>query len=580
MTNGEFLKKFKYCFKALVRKAVRRCAAAAGRLRSLSREDAAGLAKKLAGRCATAVRVLIIRLNRFAGNAAEISASFDLRGRFADALTMLRRLKGLSRGQCRVLALRALKGAGRGIGVAAAETVRDIALAAKTAFIRTVRFSREHDHATVAFGVMLAAAVFTYNMFTGYEVGVRVYHDGELVAKVDEQRTFDASLGELEREISDDLGQPYSLGLTFDYRLALIDRDENNTADEIKAAMNKYVKDVALMSVLYVDGVEVGANEDGEAIDAMLERIKQSHAMGVEGETLGFYNDVEIDRRLCFVSDSRPIEQMEKELSEPSKGEGVYTIKKGDTLWAIAPRYGMSVGDIVELNGLDSPTSLLVGDEIVVSKAEYRLSVVSTFVEDYVRDVPYETQYIDDDTMYKNQKKVKVSGVNGSEAVTAEVMLQDGVEIERRILSAELVSAPVTQVVYVGTKTPPPTAPTGTFMRPTNGTITSRYGYRGREFHTGVDIANSYGTTIAAADGGTVTLAGWHGGYGYCVIIDHGNGYTTLYGHNSKLCVSVGDKVAKGQKIAEMGSTGRSTGNHCHFEVRINGQHQNPLNYV
>lgn len=114
--------------------------------------------------------------------------------------------------------------------------------------------------------------------------------------------------------------------------------------------------------------------------------------------------------------------------------------------------------------------------------------------------------------------------------------------------------------------------------------ISSGYGWRnlwGRsDFHLGIDIPGKYGSNIYASNGGTVVIATWHYSYGYYVVIDHGGGYSTLYGHNSKLLVKVGDKVEQGDVIAKMGSTGNSSGNHCHFEVRINGKTQNPLNYV
>ena len=84
----------------------------------------------------------------------------------------------------------------------------------------------------------------------------------------------------------------------------------------------------------------------------------------------------------------------------------------------------------------------------------------------------------------------------------------------------------------------------------------------------------------AAAADGTVRMAGWNGGYGNCVVIDHGGGRATLYGHNSSLLVSAGQRVTKGQVIAKIGSTGTSTGNHCHFEVLINGQAVNPRPYL
>lgn len=116
--------------------------------------------------------------------------------------------------------------------------------------------------------------------------------------------------------------------------------------------------------------------------------------------------------------------------------------------------------------------------------------------------------------------------------------------------------------------------------------ISSRFGYRNTgiagasTYHKGIDIGNSYGTPILAADGGTVTYAGWMSGYGYLIIIDHGNGYETYYGHNSSLVASVGEKVYKGQQVARMGSTGISSGNHCHFGVKKNGTFVNPLNYL
>ena len=98
--------------------------------------------------------------------------------------------------------------------------------------------------------------------------------------------------------------------------------------------------------------------------------------------------------------------------------------------------------------------------------------------------------------------------------------------------------------------------------------------------HYGLDYAASTGTAIHASDGGTVTKVGWSGAYGYRVVIDHGGNMKTLYAHCSKIYVSVGDKVYQGQTIAAVGSTGRSTGPHCHFEIFKNGVNVNPANYV
>ena len=127
---------------------------------------------------------------------------------------------------------------------------------------------------------------------------------------------------------------------------------------------------------------------------------------------------------------------------------------------------------------------------------------------------------------------------------------------------------------------------TGRFMWPCRGTITSYFGWSTHpvfgttKYHSGMDIGVDYGTPIYAADSGTVIYSGWLGGYGYAVMIDHGSGLVTLYGHNQALNVYEGQYVSKGTCIAYAGSTGYSTGPHCHFEVRLHGEVTEPLNYL
>ena len=117
-------------------------------------------------------------------------------------------------------------------------------------------------------------------------------------------------------------------------------------------------------------------------------------------------------------------------------------------------------------------------------------------------------------------------------------------------------------------------------IRPVSGVLTSRYGYRWGSTHTGIDIGVAHGTSIKAAASGTVTFSGWKGSLGQLVVISHGNGIQTYYGHCSKLLVSAGQSISAGQVIAKVGSTGRSTGPHLHFEIRINGSSINPQSYI
>jgi murein DD-endopeptidase MepM/ murein hydrolase activator NlpD len=115
---------------------------------------------------------------------------------------------------------------------------------------------------------------------------------------------------------------------------------------------------------------------------------------------------------------------------------------------------------------------------------------------------------------------------------------------------------------------------------PANGTVTSGFGYRWGALHAGLDIANGVGTPIRAAKSGTIILAGWNGGYGNCIVIDHGGGFSTLYGHMSRLRAGEGQSVKQGELIGDMGSTGNSTGPHLHFETRVNGNPQDPTRYL
>ncbi|WP_193198828.1 murein hydrolase activator EnvC family protein [Nostoc sp. MG11] len=149
--------------------------------------------------------------------------------------------------------------------------------------------------------------------------------------------------------------------------------------------------------------------------------------------------------------------------------------------------------------------------------------------------------------------------------------------IQQKVAAAQAKTNSRTSVIIRGT---------GVMAYPSNASTSSPFGWRMhpvlgyRRFHSGLDFAASYGSTIRAADSGTVIFAGWYGGYGRAIIINHGEGITTLYGHSSELYVSEGQTVERGQAIAAVGSTGLSTGPHLHFEVRRNGTPVNPANYL
>ena len=297
---------------------------------------------------------------------------------------------------------------------------------------------------------------------------------------------------------------------------------------------------------------------------------------------LDFYQNVEIKNEYVPVAYLCSRESVYSAITATEEEQVEYVVQPNDTMWDIAMKHGISVDEIMELNP-DMTDLIKEGDVLNLNETEPLLQVKATYTETVEKPIPYEDEIVYDDSMRKGLKEVIIQGTDGSKLVTQEVVLVNGKQVEVNVLSEEVICDAVKGKVKVGTKIVSGIG-TGSFVRPTYGTITARYGSGGRRWssgrHTGLDFAAPKGTSIVASDTGRVTFAGWKGSYGYTVIINHGNGYETYYAHCSKLLVSVGDKVSRGELIARVGSTGNSTGSHCHFEIRYNGVTKNPENYL
>src|SRR5690606_16201484 len=169
---------------------------------------------------------------------------------------------------------------------------------------------------------------------------------------------------------------------------------------------------------------------------------------------------------------------------------------------------------------------------------------------------------------------------DGKKVVQYAIEIRNGNVVKRDVLEEEVTKEPVNKVIVKGTKVVPSRG-TGNLAWPTvGGYISSNVGYRWGSYHKGIDIARPSNRSILAADNGTVVSAGYSGGFGNKIEINHNNGMKTIYAHLSSINVSVGQTVQRGQQIGIMGSTGNSTGVHLHFEVYKNGALQNPLNYL
>ena len=189
------------------------------------------------------------------------------------------------------------------------------------------------------------------------------------------------------------------------------------------------------------------------------------------------------------------------------------------------------------------------------------------------------------------EKKAREARLAMEEKIEAQQALIDQMKydketIDRKQDESRAASERITRMLQHSGLRNLPVQGSGAMIWPLAGSITSDFGWRthpitgAQRFHSGIDIGGDYGDTIHAAGAGIVSYAGWISGYGYAVIIDHGGGISTLYGHNQALLVSEGQSVSQGQAIAECGSTGNSTGPHCHFEVRVDGEPVDPMGYL
>jgi murein DD-endopeptidase MepM/ murein hydrolase activator NlpD len=337
---------------------------------------------------------------------------------------------------------------------------------------------------------------------------------------------------------------------------------------------------------IYIENEFVGAVVDGESIESQLKTALEKYR---EEE-----NIIEVDyavvpdlkqgvyRSEALVNES----DMKEFLTGEKEVVTEYTPEEEISTEKIAEDFDMSVEEVKEHNPkISDAESIESGESIKIKEA------VSVLPVKYVCEEQEEEIIELDAFEYNDENELVSQGIKGKKLSTFEVTYIDGQEVNRKLKDTETIEFPSevdsldnqqtdSEVIYSESIPDTENIFSGDFVWPVNG------GYISDPFgsdrnHKGLDIAAPAGTEIFAADGGTVVEAGWNdGGYGYLVMIDHGNGYVTLYGHASEVYVNAGDTVAKGQLIAAVGTTGDSTGNHCHFEVRYNGGFLDPENFV
>jgi len=432
----------------------------------------------------------------------------------------------------------------------------------------------------VAFAVGIALTVTTM-----YSTSYAVTVDGEYIGRVAEQETVEQAIQTVEDQGTRLLGTEFAVDSQVDYEFALTLKRDLNTQEDMEDYFYDQLDQVSTELRMYevlVDGESMGIVKNVDMLNEVLDEKKAQFSTSstvsaefVENLVLEPVYEAEVVATVA---------EVKERLEENTTGQIEYTVQSGDTYSDIAYDNDMSLTELMALNPQADVNRLMVGDVLSVKEYIPKLSVKTVENTTYYEPVPCPIEEVDDPNMYKGDTKVLVQGEEGTALVNATVTYLNGVEKEREVNSSTTVKEPTVTTMAVGTKPKPKTASKGYYIWPASGRITSYFGGRhifgSYSYHSGIDIKVSYGQAIAAADGGTVTFAGWKGTYGKLVIIKHDNGTQTYYAHNSSLLVSAGQKVYQGQTIAKGGSTGRSTGNHCHFEIRVNGTAVNPLNYL
>lgn len=408
--------------------------------------------------------------------------------------------------------------------------------------------------------------------------------NGEQIALVEDQAMVESVL----KKLSGEMGWLGQVGFQerLEYQEVRAKAEELISAEALEGLLREKLTFTTRGTVIKVDDQVVAAVASEEVAQKALEEVKKANLP--QGENI-VIQDVKIREKVAFETREVPVasllteEQLKSLLLNGVDQVKTYTVQQGDSLWSIARNHNMTVAELKAANPQLEGEKLDLGQRLNLVETKPLLHVVVVTDLKTTVPIPFEVKVEKDKSLMRGQEKVKQEGVPGKKEMEYRIVYQNGVQIAKEKLKETIVQKPVPKIVTRGTKLVLASRgerSQGILSWPLRGRLTSRFGYRGREFHTGLDIAASKGQPVRAAEDGVVTYSGWAGNYGYMVAINHGDGLVTRYAHNSELLVGVGDKVQRGEIIARVGSTGRSTGSHLHFEVMINGQHYNPLSYL
>lgn len=432
------------------------------------------------------------------------------------------------------------------------------------------------------FAVMVL--VITVGLKQSYAIKVSI--DGQEIGCVDNYNTLtNADTVIKNKLVSLDDEQKWSMDPEIEVVTAFRKNimDERQLSDSILKASDE---DIVSATGLYVDGEFHGAVQNAAKIEKAMDSVLEPYIKdNDEDTTAGFVQNVSLTEGIFFTDTIVDEDDLAEKITGLVEGEVWYTVVQGDSPSLIAQKNGLRLRELYNLNPELEGGGLWVGDQLLVSQAVPFLQVKEVVREVREVETNYSVERKQNSSMTYGTTKTVQKGENGINKVTVDVTYIDGIAHSENVIETEVIKEPVKEILEFGTYMPAignvTVSGSGAFGWPTGGGVRVSRGFAGQyPAHNGVDIAGPYGTPIYAADDGVVTLAKYTNvGYGVYLIVDHGNGYQSVYAHCSSLLVGYGEQVKKGQLIARIGSTGNSTGNHLHFEIKSGNVRYDPYKF-
>ena len=419
----------------------------------------------------------------------------------------------------------------------------------------------------------------------GLEYGINVEFNGKDIGIITEEAEFDRAEHEALQRIH--YSSEDNIETSANFSLKIISENDRILTSEQLANKMLEASDEELAEAygIYIDGEFIGAVPEKEPVEEALDEHLLTYHVDGNVKDITYKNKIEYAKGIYLASSIVDTKETIRKLTSSVSKRVVYIAKPGDTAVKVCQKYNMNIADFRSLNPLFAD-DVKPGVMLNVKETESYLPIQYVIETEMLSLLKYETIEVETSSLNVGSRKVLVEGSNGEKHTTYEITYVDGIERSRKVISSKVTREPVVEEIGIGIYSAHPDSKdtvltgTGEFGWPVNGGYISDPFLSDRN-HKGLDIAAPGGTEIYAAADGVVIAAGWNsGGYGNVVQIAHDDGYQTVYGHMSSVLVSTDQEVRRGQLIGLVGTTGNSTGNHCHFEVRYLGVCKNPANYL